>query len=299
MNDLPRLLRALFSPLVIEPRTGAALINLFGRKFVLGESFTVEEIHAEAGVAARSRSRSSREPTIAVIPIHGIINRRAFSMGTGVDQIDADFDAAIADERVDAILFDVDSPGGHVDGVPELAEKIRSARGQKPMIALADTMMASGAYWIGSAADQILSTPSGQLGSVGVWTAHEDWSRWLGNEGVDITTFSAGKYKIEGNPWSPLTEETKEFFQAQIDEVYGWFVQAVAKNRRDSQANVLAGYGEGRLLNAEASVKANLADAVATFDQAFEQLAGRIRRRGKNASSLRRRLELDTADASP
>ena len=298
MKQIPRLLRALSEPLLIEPSMGQALARLFQQKLA-GGLFDGAAIHAELGlptVEARARGTPSQEPAIAVIPIYGIIAQHPQSLGASCDEIGAAFEAALASRSVSAILFDVDSPGGQIEGVFELTSRIAAARGTKPTLALANCLMASAAYAIGSAADEIMMMPSAMVGSIGVYTVHEDWSKWLEQDGVKLTPVSAGKYKLERASWAPLGEEALANLQARVDEVYSWFVKAVAANRGDTQTAVRNGYGEGRVLGAEEAVKAKLADRVGTFDDAVARLATKIKRAGAGPSAVSRERQLALGD---
>ncbi len=299
------LLRALCAePWAIEPRTLAIGASILQRKLA-GESFSGLDLHAELGIdhadkqAASPKSRArAKEAHIAVIQIFGVIEEHSGSLGTSARTIEAAFDEAMNSRQVDAVLFDVSSPGGIVTGVPELADKILAARGTKPTLAIATGMAASAAYWIASSAKEMWVQKSGETGSIGVWTMHIDESERLEKKGVKVTTMSAGKFKLEGAPWAPLDEEAQEFIQAQVDEVYAWFVRAVADNRGDEPANVRTGYGEGRVLGAKQSVKANLVDRVGTFDEAVGRLVELVGnpRRGKRVSALRNDMVLDNAN---
>src|SRR5690606_31092181 len=112
---------------------------------------------------------------------------------------------------------------------------------------------ASASYWLAAAAGEVWVIPSGEgVGSIGVWTAHEDWTRYLEQEGITITEITAGTYKTESAPWKPLTPEAKAFLKARVDEIYAWFVADVATDRGSTPAEVRAGYGEGRVLTAKA-----------------------------------------------
>jgi signal peptide peptidase SppA len=295
-SQIVQLVRALSQPVLLEHDTLVKLAQIFQRK-ISGESFDGPTLHAEfnaATPAQRASTAPSAGPTIAVIPIHGMIAQHPQSMGTSTDEIGAQLAAALNNPRVDAILLDIDSPGGTVDGIPELGAKIAAARGVKPITAFANSFIASAAYWLASQADEVVVTPSGQVGSIGVYMLHEDWSQKLANEGVKIRAISAGKYKLEGAKWEPLDPDAEAFIQQRVDEVYGWFVKAVASGRRDTQTNVRNGYGEGRMLGAAQAVKANLADRVGTFNEAVGGLARRAQRPGPRADLLRRHLELDS-----
>jgi signal peptide peptidase SppA len=252
-----------------------------------GASFSGHELHAELNVAApRPQRTTGSERVIQVIPIVGVIANRAQSMGVGADEIGAMVDAAVANPRVDAIVLDIDSPGGTVTGVPELAAKVFAARGVKPVVAVANGLMASAAYWIGSAASEVVASPSSEVGSIGVIAMHEDWSAAMEQEGVKVTEFSAGKYKTEGAPWKPLGEEAETRFTERVAEVYAWFVRDVAAHRGDTPAAVRAGYGEGRVLSAKEAKAVNLIDRIATMEETIMRLAvGKSPRSGMRADA--------------
>ena len=144
--------------------------------------------------------------------------------------------------------MDVDSPGGSVFGLKELSQKIFDARGTKPIYAVANSMAGSAAYYIASAADQMIVTPSGEVGSIGTIAIHEDMSVALENEGVKITVIKAGRFKGEGNNFEPLSEEAISNAKREVDAYYGQFVDAVARNRGVSPKAVRNGFGEGRMV---------------------------------------------------
>ena len=239
--------------------------------------------------AARTQSRPAAG-SVAVIPVFGIVTQHPtiWEMlgwgGASTDRIGAAFTQAVNDPAVGAIVLQIDSPGGGVYGVAELGETILKARGSKPIVAVADAEAASAAYWIASAADEISVTPSGMVGSIGVWTMHQDVSRMVDDAGVTISLISAGRYKVEGNPFEPLSEEARAAIQADVDEYYGLFVKAVAKGRGVKEAEVREGFGEGRMVTAQAAVKLGMADRVETLAQAVARLAGnRSARNGAGA----------------
>lgn len=292
-STLPRFLRSLASqPLAIERRTFDALHALIRTRGLEGFGFSGPDLHAELQIAApRMGRRESGDRNVQVISVVGAIANRAQSLGVGAMEVGQRLDAAVADARVDAIVLDIDSPGGTVTGVPELAAKVRAAREVKPVVAVANGMMASAAYWIGSQASEVVASPSSDVGSIGVFAVHEDWSKWLEAEGVVVTEIAAGKYKTEGAPWKPLDAEGEEFFRTHVAEVYEWFVRDVAAGRGDTPANVRTGYGEGRVLTAKDAKAAGLVDRIETLDETIGRLtAGRSpRARAKaEAEGLRR-----------
>lgn len=241
-----------------------------------GDRLSDDEI-AERIAAARTQQGDRRgrlTGATAVIPIYGVILPRAsmfaeMSGATSVEQIRADFRSAIADEDVDRIIFDVDSPGGSVEGIEELADEIRGARGQKPMTAVADYLMASAAYWLGSQADEIIASPSSMVGSIGVYAVHEDWSGAYDQLGIKPTLIKAGKYKAEGIDIEPLGDDARGHMQEMVDDSYDAFVAGVAKGRGVPPKSVRDGYGEGRALTAKRARDVGLVDRVDTLDGAI------------------------------
>ncbi|EXI92144.1 MAG: putative signal peptide peptidase SppA [Candidatus Accumulibacter sp. BA-94] len=179
---------------------------------------------------------------------------------------------ALADDSVSQILIDIDSPGGSVYGVSELADEIASARGQKPVVAIANSLAASAAYWIGCSASEFYVTPGGEVGSIGVWQAHFDYSQAFAAEGIQPTLISAGKYKVEGNPYAPLDDEAQGFMQSRVDDYYASFTKAVARGRGMPIVQVREGMGQGRVLGADAAQAQGMVDGVATFDDVVRKM---------------------------
>jgi signal peptide peptidase SppA len=247
-----------------------------------GGRLSEEEIHArleEAKLSAGPRSSQTDFGAVAVIPIRGVISRRANLMaqmsgpgGTSIEKLTSQFRAALADGSVKAIVFDIDSPGGTVEGIPELADEIYKARGQKKSIAVANSMAASAAYWLAASAGELVVAPSGQVGSIGVFMSHDDFSVAMEKAGVKTTFISAGKYKVDGNETEPLSDSAREDMQSKVDAFYTMFVKGVARGRRASQDDVKGGFGQGRMMLAAAAVKEGMADRVATMDDTLGRL---------------------------
>ena len=151
---------------------------------------------------------------------------------------------------------------------------------------------ASAAYWIGSAASEFYCTPGGEVGSIGVWQAHEDISDALKYEGIDVTLISAGKFKVEGNPYEPLTAEAIAFLQSRVDDYYNAFVTAVAQARGVNGGEVTDGMGQGRVLGASAALTLNMIDGIMTFDQVISLMQSRIKPKASRLSQARNSLAL-------
>lgn len=244
----------------------------------------------------QSRRRSSMAGSVAVLPIIGTIVKRGGLMEessgfASTDAIGRQLDALLADESVGSILLDVDSPGGETFGVQELAEKIFNARSRKPIEASVNPDMGSGALWIGTAADKVNITPSGWIGSLGVYMAHVDTSVQNEALGEKVTYISAGDYKVEGASEAPLSDEARAYYQSQVDSIYDQFTKAVAKHRGTTTADVKANYGKGRMLLAKDAKAVGMVDRIEAFEETVKRMAGGGRTAGKSKAA--RLLELE------
>jgi signal peptide peptidase SppA len=215
------------------------------------------------------------ENGVAIIPIHGSITKRPsfFSFlygGTSIDQISASFQAAMNDPAVQAVVLDMDSPGGTVSGVDELSEKIYAGRGKKPIVAYAGSMMASAAYWIGSAADRIIAAKTADIGSIGVLMMHADWSEYDKKVGIKTTYITAGKYKALGNDAEPLSEFARETFQSELNYIYDIFLSAVGRNRGVESKAVKENMADGRIFIGQQALEAGLIDSIGNMQAAIE-----------------------------
>ncbi len=252
------------------------------------EAMTQIQAEREARQARRQATAAQSTGSVAVLPLYGVITQRGNMVddvsgpgSTSTQQFAAALRTLLADDSVSQILIDIDSPGGSVYGVAELADEIQSARAQKPVVAIANSLAASAAYWIGCAASEFYVTPGGEVGSIGVWQAHQDFSKALEEAGVKTTLISAGKYKVEGNPYSALDEEAQAFMQSRVDDYYAAFTKAVAKGRGVPISQVREGMGLGRVLGADAAVQQSMVDGVATFDEVLS----RMRRAAKSTAT--------------
>lgn len=240
-----------------------------------------EMVMFEQSIEARSDGSANSGPTnIAVIPIYGVIMHRPtmdLSGGGGfnIQNFRSQFQSALENPSVSAIVLDVDSPGGTVDGVEEMAKEIYQARSQKPVVAVANTMAASAAYYLASSASELAITPSGEVGSIGVYMVHFDKSEMAANDGVKVSIIKAGTHKAEGNPWEPLSEEAIASLQDHVNGHYNMFTSAVARNRGISVDAVRNGFGEGRTVMAKQAVKMGMADKMATLDEVLKQLGAK------------------------
>jgi signal peptide peptidase SppA len=205
---------------------------------------------------------------VLTIPVKGMLLKGLpYALGgyaTGYEYITAAVERGVGDRQVGEIVLDINSPGGTVAGCFDCSDVVFAARGAKPIRAMANESAYSAAYAIASAADDITVARTGGVGSIGVIAAHMEVSSRLEQQGIKVTPVYAGKQKIDGQPYVPLSDEAKARMQERTDALYDIFVSTVARNRGLDEQTVRD--TEAATFMAPQAVENGLADAVGTLD---------------------------------
>ncbi len=239
-----------------------------------------EERAATFGVSGGEERPYELCDGVAVIPVMGMLTpRRSWSWGYGyttgmLDQIRPAIAAALADRGVRAILLDVASPGGTVAGMKELADYIGAerAKGTKPMAAYANGLMASAAYMIGSATGRVLAPATATVGSIGVISVYEDWSKWNEKAGLSYAYLTAGQWKAVGNPDTPLADNERAYLQERLTALYRHFTDGVSASMGLDAAN-LTTWADGKVFVASEAPQGLVTAIVADREAAIATLA--------------------------
>lgn len=285
MKNYPHLAARLFNvPLLVHPQKLDAIIAGLGSRLLGVEEGRIVFDASAATPELFSTRKGEKNQTrgyrvvdgVAVVGVSGALVHRSrmeanSSFLLGYNDIAADVEDAMANADVHAVLLNFDSPGGEVQGAFELAQRVFEQRGKKPIKAIADGMAASAAYLGGSATDELVITRTGYAGSIGVVMRHVDFSRSLANEGINVTHIYAGAHKVDGNQFEPLPEAVRADLQAEINDLYQMFIDAVATQRRISPDAIRA--TEAKTYRGVAAVAAGLADRLGTTDQLIAELA--------------------------
>lgn len=242
-----------------------------------GDKIDIEAIEARLGrpLANEQQSYTLRDGGVAVLPISGAISAKAnlftqVSGGASAQMLNKQVQSMMDDPRVRAAVIDIDSPGGSVFGIPELAGSIKALASEKPTVAVSTGMMASAGYWLGSSANAVYASGTTDvIGSIGVVMTHTYDPRGSGQK----TEITAGKYKRIATDSKPLDAEGRAYMQSQVDHLYSVFVETVAQNRKVSAEDVLANMADGRVFIGSQALNAGLIDGIATVDQMVERLA--------------------------
>ena len=176
---------------------------------------------------------------------------------------------------IKAILLKMDCPGGSAGTSQAIYSEIlalKEQNGSKPVIALVENMCASGGYYVASAADYIVASPSSMVGSIGVYIAHPQFKDFIEQFKVKYSVTKSGLYKTAGDPLTELTEPAKEMFQNLTNNVYEQFVSDIKSRRPKLAALDEKSWAEGRILTGNEALKVGLIDAVGSYSHAVKAI---------------------------
>lgn len=254
----------------------------------------------EAAYGFGSPDEEDRKPFVyqdgvAVIPVHGtLLNRCNWSWGfvTGYQYIRRMLNAALDDDDVELIVFDVDSPGGEAAGCFELAREIMASRRVKPSLAMVDSVAASGGMALAAPATAVYAIPSARVGSIGVYKMHVSYEDNLKQAGIKVTFASAGEHKVDGNPYQDLPQAVLDEWRESAGKTWDDFISLVAEARDLSEDDVRA--TQARVYRADEALAKGLINAVKTPTEAVAAFLAELA--GDNPSTEDDEEELTMAD---
>lgn len=277
-----RLVDIVTAPWALQPEKLLEIRAIY-ETHLRGEKIDIKAVEARLGQPLTNEQKPYQVfDGVAVVPVIGVLAKRAnmfmqISGGVSTQIVGGWLDAAAADPAVTAIVLEIDSPGGQVDGVMALAQQVAQVRAAgKPVVAWISGVGASGAYWIASAAERVvIADYTTIVGSIGVVATHVDVSAREAQMGVKTTEITAGKYKRIASQYAPLTEEGRQTMQDQVNAIYSVFVDSVAANRGVTVGQVLDDMADGRVFIGQQAVVAGLVDGVSTLTEVIQSLQPR------------------------
>lgn len=209
---------------------------------------------------------------VALVPVMGPIFRHSnlfteWSGGATIETLSRDFATALNAPGVRAIVLHIDSPGGEITGVAQFAAQVYAARGTKPVVAYVDGLGASAAYWIGSAAGEMVLDQTALVGSIGVVQAMPNPAARTARD-IEIVSSQSPNKRVD-----VTTERGRATIQATVDELADIFITAVALHRNVSAETVVSDFGEGGVLVGRSAVAAGMADRVESLEATIARLA--------------------------
>jgi signal peptide peptidase SppA len=250
----------------------------------------IQALQAKVGRPLENARTVTMRDGVAVVPVTGPIFRYAnlfteISGATSTGVLARDIQTALDNPYVRAIVLDLNSPGGEVTGINELGNLIYGARGRKPIVAYGGGTVASGAYWLGSAADEIVIDETAVLGSIGVVMSYMDTTERDSKSGVrrvEIVSSRAPDKRLD-----PSTDVGRAKVQGLLDALEDTFVSTVARNRNTTTERVVSDFGQGGVRVGKDAIAAGMADRIGSLESVIAELAG-------NASTPKRKTTMST-----
>lgn len=273
-----KVLDILTAPWAIQPEKLLEIQAIYATH-LRGEKIDIGAIEAKLGRSLANEQKPYQvQDGVAVIEANGVLGKKMnlfmqISGGASTQMIGNNLRMALNDSAVHSIILAIDSPGGTVDGTQNLGDMVMAARDRKPIAALSDGMMASAAYWIGSAASKVyISSNTVAVGSIGVVATHTDVSKAEAQAGLKTTEIYAGKFKRIASQYGPLSDEGQQSMQDHVDYLYSIFAGAIANQRGVSVETVLNSMADGRVFIGQQAIDAGLVDGVSTIEDLIAQL---------------------------
>jgi protease IV len=211
---------------------------------------------------------------VAVIPVEGVILSADSAIGqpqatTTPDGLQDALRQAEEDDRVGAVVLEVNSPGGGVTASDEMHQSIVDFKEQadKPVVVSMGDTAASGGYYISAPADRIVANETTLTGSLGVIIQLNNFTELADEYGFKQNVIKSGEFKDIGNPFRELTPEEREIFQAIIDEDYDEFVEVIVEGR-DLPEQRVREIADGRIYSGQQARELGLVDELGGLDEA-------------------------------
>lgn len=170
-----------------------------------------------------------------------------------------------------AVLLVINSPGGTVPGSEALHESIRQLSGKKPVVAVVNSLAASGGYIAAMGADRIVARQTAMVGSIGVLFQLPNVTQLLDKVGVKVETERSTPLKAAPSGVEPTSPEAREAVRELVRESYDWFRDMV-KTRRALTDQELAAVADGRVFSGRQAVGLKLVDEVGSEREAIAWL---------------------------
>jgi capsid assembly protease len=234
-----------------------------------------EALTAQDGESLKAAPIVEVRDGVALIKVRGVVSRYASWMhdicgGTSTEALAKALLASIEDAKVRAVVLWIDSPGGQVNGLNELAEMIYAARGRKKIVAYVGGQACSAAYWMASACSEVVIDATAELGSVGTVAGFRILPPVDGEQRIEIVSSNAPNKRLD-----PTSEEGQAAVQIIVDDLETVFIDATARNMGVTRDKVLADFGRGGTFIGAKAVKQGMAHRLGSLEGLIAELSGR------------------------
>jgi len=225
------------------------------------------------------RGSSGSSEKVALIVMRGLISSSLpGNVGDSmVDDLRTALQQAREDNRVKAVVLEIDSPGGEVTAADEIYNAVVKTRARKPVVIYMDTLAASGGYYVSCGGKFLMANETTITGSIGVIIQTLNYEQLFNKLGLASVVFKSGKFKDMLNGARPMTPEERDYVQGFVMKIYDKFLGTVAKERNLSADSLRNTVADGRILSGKEALENKLIDGLGQIEDAFgkaKQLGG-------------------------
>lgn len=218
-----------FSPMLIEPAKAKAYLEKVA-SLSPSDLKAGDDLEDMMEMIFGPKPMMIKSGDLAIIPVKGVIGSGLTELekmmdATDVEDIQEMLEDAERDPGVEVIIFNFDSPGGTVTGVPEMAARIRACK--KRTVGWTCKQSCSASMWLMSQCDEVFVSPSSVVGSIGVYIPIYDMKAAYAEEGITVDLIKAGWAKGAGYTGTSMTPEQRKLFQDDVDEMHKWFIMDI------------------------------------------------------------------------
>src|SRR4051812_41671508 len=210
---------------------------------------------------------------IAVIPMRGLISS-SLSGNVGdsmVDDMRLALQQARDDDRVRAVVLEIDSPGGEVTASDVIYNWVVKTRAKKPVVVYMDSLAASGGYYVACGGKYLMANETTITGSIGVIIQTLNYEQLFNKLGLASVVFKSGKFKDILNGARPMTPEERDYIQSFVMKTYEKFLGIVAHERHLDANELRNTIADGRIMSGKDAVDNKLIDGVGQIEDAFRK----------------------------
>jgi signal peptide peptidase SppA len=268
------------NPFLKRLATDTPLLNTETLDWLSALSVSPDDIRLAEHPALKSirqacATKLEMDGNVAIVPIQGTLAHNPDAMEVAVCGVEDSRHVVKMIEQADAskasgILLRMDTPGGMMLGGPEIADAVATARKSKPVVAHAGGYCASLGYMIASQANHVMANRSAIVGSIGVIASVADYTALLSRLGIKIEhlTNKDAKYKAVGAIGTSLTDDHRDYLQAQLESAFGVFKSAVLSNRPLVRQSAM----QGQTFRGSEAVGVGLVDSIGSESAALAML---------------------------
>jgi protease-4 len=216
---------------------------------------------------------------VAVILMRGLISTSIPGSASDnmVDDMRLALQQARDDDRVKAVVLEIDSPGGEVTAADIIYNAVVKTRAKKPVVVYMDSLAASGGYYVSCGGKYLMANDTTITGSIGVIIQTLNYEQLFNKVGLASVVFKSGKFKDLLNGARPMTPEEREFVQTFVMKTYDKFLGIVARERNLPADGLRNSIADGRILSGKEALENKLIDGVGQIEDAYakaKDLAG-------------------------